>query len=111
MSAENIRLRRSVIADGSEIDGTFAVPTNEDAPLSGQVPFAIGQSSVLRIPIPGTNGLCIEFRARGKVPASGSTSLSEAGFSSRHRGSHANASMCRTALPKPAGSLPTLCSD
>jgi hypothetical protein len=50
------------------------MPTTEDAPLSGQVPFAIGQSSVVRIPIPGTNGLCIEFRARGKVPASGSTS-------------------------------------
>jgi hypothetical protein len=50
------------------------MPTTEDGPISGQVPYAIGQSTVVRIPIPGTDGLCIEFRARGKVPAGGSTS-------------------------------------
>jgi hypothetical protein len=75
-------LTPSVVAGKNRVEGHFVshhsepfpMPTTEDAPLSGQVPFAIGQSSVVRIPIPGTNGLCIEFRARGKVPATGSTS-------------------------------------
>jgi hypothetical protein len=44
------------------------------APPSGGIPYAIGQASVIRIPIPNTNGLCIEFRPRGHVPAGGSTS-------------------------------------
>jgi uncharacterized membrane protein len=43
-------------------------------PTSGQIPYAAGQASVVRIPIPGTNGLCIEFRPRGWTPKSGSTS-------------------------------------
>ena len=46
----------------------------QDVPMSGGIPYAIGQASVVRIPVPGTNGLCIELRARGWVPASGSTS-------------------------------------
>jgi hypothetical protein len=45
-----------------------------DAPASGAIPYAVGQASVVRIPVPGTNGLCIELRPRGRVPASGSTS-------------------------------------
>lgn len=45
-----------------------------DAPMSGAIPYAIGQASVVRIPIPGTNNLAIEFRPRGHVPATGSTS-------------------------------------
>jgi hypothetical protein len=45
-----------------------------DAPLSGGIPYAVGQSSIVRIPVPGTNGLCIELRPRGRVPAGGSTS-------------------------------------
>jgi hypothetical protein len=45
-----------------------------DAPMSGGIPYAIGQSTIVRIPVPGTNGLCIELRPRGRVPASGSTS-------------------------------------
>ena len=28
-----------------------------DAPPSGAIPYAIGQASVVRIPIPGTRGL------------------------------------------------------
>lgn len=48
--------------------------TNSSEPASGGVPFAIGVSGVIRIPIPGTNGLCIELRPRGYVPAGGSTS-------------------------------------
>lgn len=48
--------------------------TVQDAPMSGSIPYAIGQASVLRIPVPGTGGLCIELRPRGRVPAQGSTS-------------------------------------
>lgn len=44
------------------------------APPSGGIPYAIGQASVVRIPIPNTNGLCIEFKPRGFVPKGGSTS-------------------------------------
>lgn len=47
---------------------------NNENIWSGSVPFAIGVSAVVRIPIPGTNGLCIEFRPRGYVPQGGSTS-------------------------------------
>ncbi|NML15102.1 hypothetical protein [Azohydromonas caseinilytica] len=45
-----------------------------DIPESGAIPYALGQPSIVRIPIPGTNGLCIEFRARGWTPKGGSTS-------------------------------------
>lgn len=45
-----------------------------DAPMSGGVPYAIGQAAVVRIPIPGQPGFCIELRPRGPVPAGGSTS-------------------------------------
>ena len=45
-----------------------------DAPSSGGIPYAIGQSSVVRIPIPGTGGLAIELTARGWTPKGGSTS-------------------------------------
>lgn len=45
-----------------------------DAPASGAIPYAIGQTSIVRIPIPGTQRLCIELRPRGYVPKSGSTS-------------------------------------
>lgn len=48
--------------------------SNLSEPASGSIPFAIGMSSVVRIPIPGTNGLCIELRPRGHVPKGGSTS-------------------------------------
>lgn len=45
---------------------------------SGGVPFTAGLSSLVRIPIPGTNGLCIEFSPRGtrgkEIPKTGSTS-------------------------------------
>lgn len=47
---------------------------SDNAPQSGKVPYALGQASVIRIPVPGTNGLCLELRPRGKVPAGGSTS-------------------------------------
>jgi hypothetical protein len=46
----------------------------EDVPLSGAIPYSIGLASVVRIPVPGTQGLCIEFSPRGWVPKGGSTS-------------------------------------
>ncbi len=45
-----------------------------DPPLSGKIPYAIGQGSTVRIPIPGSRGLCIEFSSRGWKPPTGSTS-------------------------------------
>jgi hypothetical protein len=43
-------------------------------PESGGIPYAIGQPSFLRIPIPNTEGLHIELNPRGFVPKGGSTS-------------------------------------
>lgn len=37
-----------------------SVPMNF-APPSGAIPYAIGQASVVRIPVPNTNGLCVEL--------------------------------------------------
>ena len=45
-----------------------------EAPPSGMVPYAGGQSSAVRIPVSGTKGLAMEFKPRGKDPAGGSTS-------------------------------------
>jgi hypothetical protein len=45
-----------------------------EEPVSGRVPYAIGQASIVRIPVPNTGGLCVEFRPRGHVPPGGSTS-------------------------------------
>jgi hypothetical protein len=43
-------------------------------PMSGEIPFAVGIAALLRIPVPGTKGLCIELGGRGWMPKSGSTS-------------------------------------
>jgi hypothetical protein len=48
--------------------------TTYNEPESGSIPFAVGQSSVVRIPVPGTAGLAIELHPRGRVPSGGSTS-------------------------------------
>ncbi len=48
--------------------------SDNEAPMSGGIPFAIGVGAIVRIPIPGSGGLCIEFSPRGWVPPSGSTS-------------------------------------
>jgi hypothetical protein len=45
-----------------------------DTPLAGGSPYAVGQSSIVRIPVPGTNGLAIELSPRGWTPKGGSTS-------------------------------------
>ena len=47
---------------------------SQSVPISGGIPYAIGQSSLVRIPVPNTHGLCIEFRPRGRMPLGGSTS-------------------------------------
>lgn len=44
------------------------------APLDGDIPIAIGAASILRIPVPGTQGLAIELGPRGWTPKGGSTS-------------------------------------
>jgi hypothetical protein len=44
------------------------------SPVSGAIPFAIGAAALVRIPVPGTNGLCIELSPRGWTPKGGSTS-------------------------------------
>jgi hypothetical protein len=46
-----------------------------DVPTTGRVLYAAGQATVVRIPVPGTRGLCIEFIPRGWVPSGGSTSM------------------------------------
>lgn len=43
-------------------------------PFSGAIPYAVGQSSIVRIPIPGTDRLAVEFKPRGRIPKGGSTS-------------------------------------
>jgi hypothetical protein len=58
---------------GGAIPST-APPSIVEAPFSGGIPYAIGQASVVRIPVPGTNGLAIELTPRGWVPKGGSTS-------------------------------------
>jgi hypothetical protein len=57
------------------------IMTDSTAPISGSIPYALGYPvgamgyySVLRIPIPGTDGLCIELCPRGFVPKGGTTS-------------------------------------
>lgn len=47
---------------------------SHEVPESGQIPYAIGQSSAIRIPIPGTGGLWVELKPRGYIPPGGSTS-------------------------------------
>ncbi len=46
----------------------------DETPVSGGIPYAIGQASAVRIPVPGSSSLCIELRPRGRIPSGGSTS-------------------------------------
>lgn len=46
----------------------------EDAPMSGKLPLSLGLGSVMRIPVPKTQGLAIELTGRGWKPKGGSTS-------------------------------------
>ncbi|MEO6599770.1 MAG: hypothetical protein ABIQ16_07855 [Polyangiaceae bacterium] len=45
-----------------------------NVPMLGEIPFAIGVASWARIPVPFTNGLCVELGGRGWSPKTGSTS-------------------------------------
>lgn len=71
----DVDLTANPVKDDRELSLPWAV-TGSDAPLSGSIPFAsgLGMSAVLRIPVPGTNGLAVELRPRGWTPAGGSTS-------------------------------------
>jgi hypothetical protein len=62
-----IAVEGSVIAQGEMFRA-------HDAPVDGSIPAAIGLASVIRIPVPGTNGLAIELSPRGWTPQGGSTS-------------------------------------
>ncbi|MEO0821509.1 MAG: hypothetical protein AAF074_13905 [Pseudomonadota bacterium] len=46
----------------------------DGTPMRGEIPVAGGLPAVLRIPVPNSNGLAIEFRPRGHVPKGGTTS-------------------------------------
>lgn len=43
-------------------------------PLEGEIPFVLGAGAIVRIPVPGTEGLAIELGPRGWTPKGGSTS-------------------------------------
>jgi len=60
---------------GTTSPTTASTPTQTaDVPMSGGIPYAIGQPSVVRIPVPGTGGLAIELTAKWWTPKGGSTS-------------------------------------
>ena len=63
-----------VIGVSSQDTFNQALPVAE-APLSGSIPASLGLATVARIPIPGTDGLCIELTNRGWAPKGGSTSV------------------------------------
>jgi hypothetical protein len=68
------RIGMSTPAAARPSSGVHSPSAATEAPTSGGIPYAVGQAGVVRIPVPGTNGLCIELRPRGRVPAGGSTS-------------------------------------
>lgn len=49
-------------------------PIKDDPFAHGSIPMALGTPTIVRIPIPGTKGLAIEFKARGWTPKGGPTS-------------------------------------
>jgi len=62
-----IAVEGSVISNGDMVQAP-------DAPIDGSIPAALGIPSLVRIPVPGTNGLAIELTPRGWTPKGGSTS-------------------------------------
>lgn len=48
-------------------------PEQTQAPFSGAVPVGVGAGAKVRIPMPGSGGLHIEFTARGWTPPEGSS--------------------------------------
>src|SRR5262245_3231528 len=63
----------AIAVEGTVIANGYMTPAS-DAPITGSIPVAIGAASVVRIPVPGTNGLAIELTPRGWTPKGGSTS-------------------------------------
>jgi hypothetical protein len=61
-----IAVEGTVIAQGSMLPAT-------GEPMDGSIPSA-AVASIVRIPVPGTNGLAIELSPRGWTPPTGSTS-------------------------------------
>lgn len=62
-----IAVEGSVIVQG-------AMHATNTVPFDGSVPLSLGIGSMIRIPVPGTNGLAIELTPRGWTPHGGSTS-------------------------------------
>ena len=50
------------------------MPQQNEAPASGAIPLTGGLGSVVRIPLPGTDGLAVELKPRGWTPKGGTTS-------------------------------------
>jgi len=73
-TSARIGMPAPAFAQAAQPGQVASTPSIADAPMSGGVPYAIGQAGIVRIPVPGTNGLCIELRPRGRVPQTGSTS-------------------------------------
>ena len=80
---ESFRIDEGTMCRASNVPGptgktsTLGVGSYVDSsqiPMSGGVPYAVGQASIVRIPIPGTEGLAIELNPRGRIPRGGSTS-------------------------------------
>lgn len=54
---------------------TSAAVNPSEGPMSGAIPVGVGAASKVRIPMPGSGGLHVEFTARGRVPKGGSDSM------------------------------------
>src|SRR5688500_10413842 len=65
VDAGTLALQRTTApgVSGTNVCSAPIVPDAETL-YSGQIPYAIGQASVVRIPIPGTGGLAIELKTR-----------------------------------------------
>jgi len=68
-----------ITPNGVKDDRGLSIPwtiTASEVPISGSVPLAAGAglAAVVRIPVPGTNGLAVELGPRGWTPKGGSTS-------------------------------------
>lgn len=71
-TAPRIEMSTPAVSHNISADQPSVAPG--DVPMTGGVLAAIGQPALVRIPIPGTNGLCIELSPRGWTPKGGSTS-------------------------------------
>jgi len=58
------RSGQRVHSDPFHFDIPFTAGPDGMFPMSGSIPIALGAPSVVRIPVPGTRNLCIEFFPR-----------------------------------------------